>query len=76
MTNLANLARQIAAYAQAHPDQATPLLEYLAFQTLSHTDPDAVQQLIPAPDTTMGTTLCDALRHLALERETTTPLKR
>ena len=75
MTSTANLTRQIVAHALANPDTATPLLEYLAFKALPHSDPTAIAKLIPDPEGTMGACLVQSLKTLDAERNTTAGVK-
>jgi hypothetical protein len=70
MTNRANLARQLVAYALAHPETGSPLLEFLAFQAICHTAPAAIASLIPGPESTMGAALVASLNTFAHELRT------
>lgn len=75
MTNRANLARQLVAYALAHPDRGVPLLEYLALKTLHYPSPPttAIAALIPEPETTMGAALIASLITFEQELATQAP---
>jgi hypothetical protein len=75
MTNRANLARQLVAYALAHPHTGVPLLEYLALKVLHQPSPPttAIAALIPEPKTTMGAALIASLTTFEQELKTQAP---
>jgi hypothetical protein len=73
MTNRANLARQLVAYALAHPETGAPLLEFLAATALYRPGGPptaAIASLIPDPESTMGAALVASLNTFAHELRT------